>query len=104
MTFWEKATITTAPIEETTPGNPATDLETLLSDPATATREETVTSVAAARAWLQANLDYVVPAGMKKDDIKIEAAKRNILFITGDEARADHSTGASVYRRDLSRR
>ena len=31
--------------------------------------------------WLQANLDYVVPAGMKKDDIKIEAAKRNILFI-----------------------
>jgi hypothetical protein len=23
----------------------------------------------------------VVPAGMKKDDIKIEAAKRNILFI-----------------------
>ena len=81
VTFWEKATITTAPIEETTPGNPATDLETLLSDPATATREETVTSVAAARAWLQANLDYVVPAGMKKDDIKIEAAKRNILFI-----------------------
>ena len=79
--IWEKATITTAPIEETTPGNPATDLETLLSDPATATREETVTSVAAARAWLQANLDYVVPAGMKKDDIKIEAAKRNILFI-----------------------
>ena len=81
VTFWEKATITTAPIEETTPGNPATDLETLLSDPATATREETVTSVAEARAWLQANLDYVVPAGMKKDDIKIEAAKRNILFI-----------------------
>jgi hypothetical protein len=38
VTFWEKATITTAPIEETTPGNPATDLETLLSDPATATR------------------------------------------------------------------
>ena len=32
VTFWEKATITTAPIEETTPGNPATDLETLLSD------------------------------------------------------------------------
>ena len=28
VTFWEKATITTAPIEETTPGNPATDLET----------------------------------------------------------------------------
>ena len=25
VTFWEKATITTAPIEETTPGNPATD-------------------------------------------------------------------------------
>ena len=32
-------------------------------------------------AWLQANLDYVIPAGMKKDDIKIEAAKRNVLFI-----------------------
>lgn len=49
--------------------------------PDNAIREETVTSVASARAWLQANLDYVIPAGMKKDDIKIEAAKRNVLFI-----------------------
>ena len=57
------------------------DLEALLPDPDNAIREETVTSVASARAWLQANLDYVIPAGMKKDDIKIEAAKRNVLFI-----------------------
>ena len=57
-----------------------TDLDALLPDPDNAIREETVTSVASARAWLQANLDYVVPAGMKKDDIKIEAAKRNVLF------------------------
>ena len=52
-----------------------------MPDPDNAIREETITSVASARAWLQANLDYVVPAGMKKDDIKIEAAKRNVLFI-----------------------
>lgn len=82
VTFWEKVENPVDTTTEETPSdNPATDLEELLSDPATATREETVTSVAAARAWLQANLDYVVPAGMKKDDIKIEAAKRNVLFI-----------------------
>lgn len=81
VTFWEKAETTAdTVVEEATSAAPV-DLETLLTDPATATREETVTSVASARAWLQANLDFVVPAGMKKDDIKIEAAKRNILFI-----------------------
>ena len=82
VTFWEKSgTTADTAIEETTSAAVPVDLETLLPDPATATHEETVTSVASARAWLQANLDYVVPAGMKKDDIKIEAAKRNILFI-----------------------
>lgn len=82
VTFWEKpSTTATAPTEEITTESPATDLEALLPDPATATREETVTSAAAARVWLQANLDYVVPAGMKKDNIQIEAAKRNVVFI-----------------------
>lgn len=57
------------------------DPESLLPDPATAIREETVTSVAAARVWLQANMDYVVPAGMKKDEIRAEAARRNVLFV-----------------------
>lgn len=55
--------------------------ESLLPDPATAVREQTVTSVAAARVWLQAHRDYVVPAGMKKDEIRAEAARRNVLFV-----------------------
>ncbi len=81
VTFWDKVETTADTVTEETTSTAPVDLETLLTDPATATREETVTSVASARAWLQANLDYVVPAGMKKDDIKVEAAKRNILFI-----------------------
>lgn len=81
VTFWDKVETTADAVTEETTATAPVDLETLLTDPATATREETVTSVASARAWLQANLDYVVPAGMKKDDIKVEAAKRNILFI-----------------------
>lgn len=80
--FWEKAASpATAATQETPSSSTVTDLETLLPDPATVTHEETVTSAAAARAWLQANLEVVVPAGMKKDEIKIEAAKRNVLFI-----------------------
>lgn len=71
----------TAEADTSAPNDIPVDLEALLPDPDNAIREETVTSVASARAWLQANLDYVIPAGMKKDDIKIEAAKRNVLFI-----------------------
>lgn len=78
-TFWEKEP--TAEADTSAPNDIPVDLEALLPDPDNAIREETVTSVASARAWLQANLDYVIPAGMKKDDIKIEAAKRNVLFI-----------------------
>lgn len=59
----------------------AADPESLLPDPATAVREESVTSVAAARVWLQANREWVVPAGMKKDEIRAEAARRNVLFV-----------------------
>ena len=82
ITFWEKEQpITEAETEAPATNDMLTDLEALLPDPDNAIREETVTSVASARAWLQANLDYVIPAGMKKDDIKIEAAKRNVLFI-----------------------
>ena len=66
-TFWEKEP--TAEADTSAPNDIPVDLEALLPDPDNA------------RAWLQANLDYVVPAGMKKDDIKIEAAKRNVLFI-----------------------
>lgn len=82
VTFWEKPQpkIPTAS-EETTSVPAPVDLEALLPDPASAIREQTVTSAAAARAWLQANMEYVVPAGMRKDDIKVEAAKRNVLFI-----------------------
>ena len=78
-TFWEKEP--PAEADTSAPNDIPVDLEALLPDPDNAIREETVTSVASARAWLQANLDYVIPAGMKKDDIKIEAAKRNVLFI-----------------------
>lgn len=82
VTFWqrEESPLATS-VKGTSSGDQATDPEALLCDPATATREGSVTSAAAARAWLQANLEYVVPSGMNKDDIKIEAAKRNVLFI-----------------------
>lgn len=82
VSFWQKADSPSAcTLTEPPTDNAPTDLQTLLPDPASATREPSVTSVAAARAWLQANLDYVVPAGMKKDDIRLEAARRNVLFV-----------------------
>lgn len=60
------------------------DLESLLPDPDNAIREETVTSAAKATTWLQANLDYIVPKDLSKDEIKIEAAKRGVIFSNWD--------------------
>lgn len=57
------------------------DLESLLPDQDNAIREETVTSAAKAATWLQANLDYIVPKSMTKEEIQVEAAKRGVLFI-----------------------
>lgn len=72
---------TNAPEQTNDPNDEPLDLETLLTDPATAVRDETVTSIAKATTWLQANLDYIVPKNMAKEDIKTEAAKRNVIFV-----------------------
>lgn len=54
--------------------------EALLPDPAAAERVEGVTSAAKARTWLQANRDYVPSPDMTKEEIKVAAARMNVLF------------------------